>query len=151
MLGDKPFPRNYTIRVASIAESYNFLYHLTIKSNKSYLIKTLRLNEESRMLCITKLGHFYLNETLTWPDFLTMILSECLSATPRTYVATQYPAHERVNSSIALLRLTSDWLWSLSQAVTYHTTHISVTSYSSIIQLPTLFSVKVNTVETLVT
>lgn len=58
----------------------------------------------------------YTTVSLTCPVFFTMILSECLSATPRTYVATQYPAQDMVNSSMALFSNTSDWLLSFSQA-----------------------------------
>lgn len=37
----------------------------------------------------------------TWPSWLTMMLSGCLSPMPRTKVATQYPAQERVKLSMA--------------------------------------------------
>lgn len=52
----------------------------------------------------------------SWPVFFTMILSECLSATPRTYVATQYPAQDNVNSFIAFFNAISVVLWSFSHA-----------------------------------
>ena len=42
---------------------------------------------------------------LTCPVFFTMMLSLCLSPTPRTYVATQYPAQESVKRRTASERL----------------------------------------------
>lgn len=50
------------------------------------------------------------------PFFITIMLSEWRSAMPKTYVATQYPAQDRVNSWIALFSNTSVGLWSFNQA-----------------------------------
>ena len=48
---------------------------------------------------------FWLVIKLTCPVFFTIMLSLCLSPTPRTYVATQYPAQDSVNLSTASNKL----------------------------------------------
>lgn len=71
-------------------------------SNGSPLVNLSRLSD-------THIREPWLNiPSITCPLVLTMILSLCLSAMPRMYVATQYPAQDSVNSSTASERLKRD-------------------------------------------
>jgi len=74
----------------------------------------------------------------TCPVFFTIMLSLCLSPTPRTYVATQYPAQESVNR-----RAASDKLQKKQQnaqlkfRLVYNKSKGEKTFYASFVNTPT--------------